>query len=431
MGGLEQSDQKLIVGLMARGEESKSNSLYVGMGNEEEETTDAIGDAIPTMKRSAVLEAIRAMQDKIRRLEDARDEAVEEALHAQSQLQEQQEKSDPGEASLRQAYARLVEERADLEHRLASAERNASDAEKRYRDCESRRIIEAQRATDSERRLRVAERSVEESLVKSARLAARAEAWSSERDEASATVADLETVLEATVAVNKQLVADLRAATNGNVAAPDTEASDLLTDARAALSDAKVALASPRVATRWHFDVKKALDAPRVAPRSLYSRKVSQKLPTTTKRRNRRKSTAKRQPTPPPKVIQRKFKPVIPWVPSSTIGGVSYNVRATRNFALRQRKVRNRSTRPLQTHCLLCRASRPRSARRRTKRSADSAGCYSYPGCGEPLLGFRAGNSKCSMAIRPARSGAVPALVSRDLYPKFTVPRPSNLNSRD
>lgn len=294
------------------------------MASEEEEAPDKNGESIPTMKGSAVLAALRAMQDKIRRLEAARDEAIEEARHAQSQLREQHEKSGAGEASLRQAYARVVEERADLERRLAAAERTASDAQERYRNSENLRLVEAQRATDSERRLRDAERSVEESLAKSAELAARAESWQAGRD-APGRIADLEAVLEATVAVNKQLVADLRAATNGT--AVDANARDVVTDARAALSQAK-----------------EVLDAPRHAPRAHHPRKLVEEQPTTTtKRRGRRKpntTTTKKQRSNPslaPKVPRRKFKPDIPWVPSSSIESVSYNLLAACNYALRKR----------------------------------------------------------------------------------------------
>lgn len=300
-----------------------------------------MADGSEATSSRAVLAALRALQEKIRRLESERSEAIEESKLYKDQLRELQERS--GADALRQAYDRVVDERSALERRLATAQTAAEEAEAKYRDAEQRRLSEVQRASDVERRLRDAERSVSESLAKSAELSARAAAWgngaaiNSAVATDAARAADLETLLEAMVAMSKLLVSDFRAATNGGVPLPPTDAptsTDVVDNARAALADAKAALDAART-TPPVARVRRRRKATATKPSHVPPPPPHHKRPIS------RRSVGKPPPPPPrpqplPKHRRNFKKPDIPWVPSSTNDAISYNLLAACNYALRK-----------------------------------------------------------------------------------------------
>uniref|UniRef100_A0A7S3NNL8 Cep57 centrosome localisation domain-containing protein n=1 Tax=Aureoumbra lagunensis TaxID=44058 RepID=A0A7S3NNL8_9STRA len=229
-----------------------------------------------TTSSRAVLAALRALQDKIRRLEEERLAAIEEANECKRQLSSQQTESSLSSKNL--DYERLMAENRALQRRLAAAERTTRNYE-------------------------------EESLF----------SRKSHDDATTRRLADVEAALENMIAANRLLAA--------SVGSQVPEEDDLVADAASVLTASRVALERAR-----HYTKRRT--KPKIRSTRPDSSAVRSKTEPISARPRSSKRTVK-QNKKRDTVLDAPGKPV-PWLPSSNNDATSYNLLAACNYALKR-----------------------------------------------------------------------------------------------
>ena len=293
-----------------------------------------------TTSSRAVLAALRALQDKIARLEGERAEAVNSTKEMRHQLREMELKVESHrldgaeESRLRSAYERLASEAASKDAAMLAAENRARAAERRLLEREARARETTLRARRVEEELDEAQRNgatphvtpeerarYEDELAESASRRSAAEKKCAKLE---AKLRTSERILETLIAMNKLLVNEKEADVDLDGVAREARAARLSPDRDREprrRSPAPARRAAPKKATSALRAVRSAVDRAAAAAAAAPPRRAAPK-----------KRVVKRRPPPPRDDVEAK---PLPWVPSSD-GGVSFNLAAACNYALRK-----------------------------------------------------------------------------------------------